>query len=78
MFDEKSRAMLMLVMLNDIFADAASSVRNLRDFIASHPEMAEEIEKYRLKELLEKAEEFEEMVIEIMDELKKVVYSSNR
>ncbi len=78
MFDEKSRAMLMLVMLNDIFADAASSVRNLGDFITSHPEMAEEIEKYRLKELLKKAEEFEEMVIEIMDELKKVVYSSNR
>ncbi len=74
MFDEKSRAMLMLVMLNDIFADAASSVRNLRDFITSHPEMMEEMEKYGLIELLEKAEEFEKSVIDVMDRLKKVVY----
>ena len=75
MFDEKSRAMLMLVMLNDIFADAASSVRNLRDFIASHPEMRGEMEKYGMIELLEKAEEFEKSVIEVMDRLKKVVYT---
>ncbi len=75
MFDEKSRAMLMLVMLNDIFADAASSTRNLRDFIASHPEMMEEMEKYGLIELLEKAEDFERKVLEVMDRLKKIVYS---
>ncbi len=75
MFDEKSRATLMLLVLNDVFADTASSVRNLRDFVASHPEMREEMERYGLLRILEMAEELERNVLEVMDELKKVVYS---
>ncbi len=75
MFDEKSRATLMLLVLNDVFADTASSVRNLRDFVASHPEMRDEMERYGLLRILEMAEELERNVLEVMDELKKVVYS---
>ncbi len=75
MFDEKSKAMLMLVMLNEIYSDVVSSHRNLRDFVSSHPEMREEMQKYGLIELLSLAEEFEREVEEVMNRLKKVVYS---
>jgi len=75
LFDEKSKAMLMLVMLNEIYSDVASSHRNLRDFVSSHPEMSEEMQKYGLIELLSLAEKFEREVEEVMNRLKKVVYS---
>lgn len=78
MFDEKSRVMLILAMLNDVFTDVASTVRNLQDFIASHPEMMNEIEKYELREVLRKAEELEEKLVDVMDMLKKVIYSNNK
>ncbi|AEA47413.1 hypothetical protein Arcve_1409 [Archaeoglobus veneficus SNP6] len=73
-FDRKARLLLMLGMLNDVYADTASTVVNLRDFMSSHPEMREEIEEFGLNDLLSSATEFEKRVLEVMEKLKAELY----
>lgn len=73
-FDEKARAMLMLGLLNDAFGDLRNIIYYLQDFVMSHPEMAEELDKLGLMEILQDARELERKILESMEKLKKIVY----
>ena len=74
MFDRKSRIMLMLALLNEAYGDIRSIITCLGDFINSHPEMKEEIEEFGLKELLNDAVNFEKKLLDVMENMKRVVY----
>ncbi len=74
MFDRRSRVFLMLALLNEAYGDVRSIVTNLSDFIGSHPEMKDEIEEFRLEEILNSAIELERKILDVMEEMKKVVY----
>ncbi len=74
MFDRKSRVMLMLALLNEAYGDIRSIITCLEDFINSHPEMKDEIEEFRLKELLNDAVNFEKKLLDVMENMKRVVY----
>ena len=74
MFDRKSRVMLMLALLNEAYGDVRSIITCLEDFINSHPEMQEEIEEFKLKELLDEAVELERKILDVMENMKRVVY----
>ncbi len=69
--DRKSRALLMLGLLNDAFGDVRGMLYYLQDFINSHPEMKYDIEKFGLHEVVEVARELEAKILEKMDRLKK-------
>ncbi len=71
--DSKSRALLMLGLLNDAFGDVRGMLYYLQDFINSHPEMRSDVEKFGLEEVVEVAKELEAKILEKMDELKKVI-----
>jgi hypothetical protein len=71
--DEKTRVLLILGLLNDAFGDVRQMIYYLNDFILSHPEMSEEIEKFGLKDVIEKAQELEKLILNIMENLKTVV-----
>ncbi len=73
-FDRKSKLLLMLGMLNDVYGDTASIVLSLQDFISSHPEMEEEVGEFKLISILNKAKEFEELILDTMDRIKVEVY----
>ncbi|MET1124686.1 MAG: hypothetical protein ABWW66_05415 [Archaeoglobaceae archaeon] len=73
MFDEKSRAILVLGVLNDVFADVRNIIYYLQDFIASHPDWKEDFERIGLNEVLEAAMTLERLTLEKMNELKKIV-----
>ncbi len=73
MFDRKTRLLLMLGVLNDAFGDARTIALNLKDFIASHPEMKDEIEEFNLVDLLNRAIELEKDVDEVMMKIKREV-----
>jgi len=73
-FDRKTRLLLMLGMLNDVYGDTASAVLSIQDFIASHPEMQEEIREFELISILNKAKEFEKLILDTMDKIKAEVY----
>ena len=74
MFDRKTRLLLMLGMLNDAYGDARTITINLKDFIASHPEMSE-IEEFELLKLLNHASDLEKEIDEIMMKIKREVES---
>ncbi len=74
MFDRRSRVMLMLALLNEAYGDIRSIVTCLEDFINSHPEMQEEIEEFKLRELLNDAMSFEKKLLDVMEQMKRVVY----
>jgi cell shape-determining protein MreC len=74
MFDRKSRVMLLLALLNEAYGDVRSIVAYLEDFIASHPEMSEEIEEFKLRELVEEAVSLEKKILEVMEEMKREIY----
>ncbi len=74
MFDRRSRVMLMLALLNEAYGDIRSIIVCLEDFINSHPEMKDEIEEFRLKELLNDAVNFEKKLLDVMENMKRVVY----
>lgn len=74
MFDRKSRVFLMLALLNEAYGDVRSIITCLSDFIASHPEMKEEVEEFKLEEILNSALELERKILDAMEEMKKVVY----
>uniref|UniRef100_A0A7C3ZE78 Uncharacterized protein n=1 Tax=Archaeoglobus fulgidus TaxID=2234 RepID=A0A7C3ZE78_ARCFL len=73
--DEKAKAILMLGLLNDAYADTRNMIYYLQDFLMSHPEWSGDLEKYGIKEVLELARELERMILESMDKLKRVVES---
>jgi len=75
MIDEKAKAILMLGLLNDAYADTRNMIYYLQDFLMSHPEWSGDLEKYGIKEVLELARELERMILESMDKLKRVVES---
>jgi len=75
MLDRKSKLLLMLGLLNDAYGDARTITLNLRDFIASHPEMSEEIEEFELFKLLNHATDLEKEIDEIMMKIKKEIES---
>jgi hypothetical protein len=68
----------MLGLLNDAYGDARTIILNLRDFIASHPEMREEIEEFKLYELLNQASELEREIDDVMMRIKKEVEERSR
>ncbi len=68
----------MLIMLNDIYSDVVLLVRNLKDFVASHPEMLEDMEEFGFLKTLKIAEDLENNVLDVMDRLKEVVYSKSK
>jgi cell shape-determining protein MreC len=74
MFDRKSRVMLLLALLNEAYGDVRSIVAYLEDFIASHPEMSEEIEEFKLRELIDEAVSLEKKILEVMEEMKREIY----
>jgi len=74
MFDKRLRVMLMLALLNEAYGDIRSIVTCLEDFINSHPEMQEEIEEFKLRELLNDAMSFERKLLDVMEQMKRVVY----
>ncbi len=74
MFDRRSRVFLMLALLNEAYGDVRSMITCLSDFIASHPEMKDEIEEFGLEEILDSALELERKILDVMEEMKKVVY----
>ncbi len=74
MFDRKTRLMLILGLLNDCFGDVRSTMVNLSDFISSHPDF-EEIDEFGLRDLLKDVEELDRKIVEIMDRIKKEVFS---
>ena len=74
MFDRKSRIMLMLALLNEAYGDVRSIIACLEDFINSHPEMREEIEEFKLGDLLDDAIELEKKILDVMENMKRVVY----
>ena len=74
MFDRKARVMLMLALLNEAYGDIRSIITCLEDFISSHPEMEDEIEEFKLRDLLEDAINFEKMLLDVMEKMKRVVY----
>ncbi len=71
--DSKSRALLMLGLLNDAFGDVRGMLYYLQDFINSRPEMKDDIEKFGLKEVVEMARELEAKILEKMDRLKEII-----
>uniref|UniRef100_A0A7C2SFD9 HEPN domain-containing protein n=1 Tax=Archaeoglobus fulgidus TaxID=2234 RepID=A0A7C2SFD9_ARCFL len=73
--DEKAKAILMLGLLNDAYADTRNMIYYLQDFLMSHPEWSGDLEKYGIKEVLELARELERIILESMDKLKRVVES---
>ncbi len=73
MFDRRTRLLLMLGVLNDAFGDARTIALNLRDFIGSHPEMRDEVEEFKLIDLLNRAIELEKEIDEVMMKIKKEV-----
>lgn len=75
MFDRKTKLLLMLGLLNDAYGDARSITFNLRDFIASHPEMNEVIEEFELFRLLNHAIDLEKEIDETMMKIKKEIES---
>ncbi len=75
MIDEKAKAILMLGLLNDAYADTRNMIYYLQDFLMSHPEWSGDLEKYGIKEVLELARELERIILESMDKLKRVVES---
>ncbi|WP_290623666.1 MULTISPECIES: hypothetical protein [unclassified Archaeoglobus] len=72
--DERAKAMLMLGLLNDAFADTRNMVYYLQDFLMSHPEMIEDIKKFGLMDVLEEARNLERKIMDSMDKLKRVLY----
>ncbi|ADC66258.1 conserved hypothetical protein [Ferroglobus placidus DSM 10642] len=74
MLDRKSRLMLILGLLNDCFGDLRSTVVNLSDFISSHPDF-KEIDEFSLREILRNAQELERKIVEVMDEIKKELFT---
>ena len=74
MFDRKARVMLMLALLNEAYGDIRSIVTSLEDFISSHPEMRDEIEEFKLRELLSEAVNLERKILDAMESMKRVVY----
>ncbi len=44
--DDKAKAMLMLGLLNDAFGDVRNLIYYLRDFVNSHQDWSEDIERY--------------------------------
>jgi len=66
MFDRKTRLMLMLGLLNDAYAEVRSIVVSVSDFIGSHPEMREEVEEFKLGEIVEEAMKLEKKIFEVM------------
>ncbi|AIY90853.1 hypothetical protein [Geoglobus acetivorans] len=75
MFDRKTRMMLIMGVLNDCFGDVRTTIANLSEFIASHPDF-KEIDELELREILNKAYELERKILETMDKAKKEVYDS--
>ncbi|MBE8538889.1 hypothetical protein [Geoglobus acetivorans] len=75
MFDRKTRMMLIMGVLNDCFGDVRTTIVNLSEFIASHPDF-DEIDELELREILNKAYELERKIVETMDKAKKEVYGS--
>ncbi len=73
MFDRKTRLLLILGLLNNAYGDVRSISLNLKDFIASHLDMKDEIEEFKLIELLDRASELEKEIEEIMMEIKREV-----
>lgn len=61
--------------MNDVFADVRNMLYYLQDFIMSHPDWREDIEKMGLNEIVESAKELERLTLEKMNELKKIVES---
>ena len=74
MFDRKTRLMLMLGLLNDAYAEVRSIVVSVSDFIGSHPEMREEVEEFKLGEIVEEAMKLEKKIFEVMEEMKREIY----
>jgi len=73
-FDRKTKLLLLLGVLNDAYADAASTIVNLQDFVSSHPDMQEEIDEFDVISILNKAKELEKLILEVMDRIKSEVY----
>jgi hypothetical protein len=74
MFDRKTKLMFLLGLLNDAYAEAKSIIVSVSDFIESHPEMRDEIEEFRLAEVVSEATNLEKKIFDIMEELKKEIY----
>jgi peptidoglycan/xylan/chitin deacetylase (PgdA/CDA1 family) len=74
MFDRKTRLMLILGLLNDAFGDVRSIMANISDFIGSHPEMREEIEEFKLNDILNHALNLEREIDEVMSKLKREIF----
>lgn len=77
MFERKTRLMLLLGLLNDAYAEAKSIIVSIGDFIESHPEMRDEIEEFRLAEVVSEATNLEKKIFDIMEELKKEIYQKD-
>ncbi|MBO8182276.1 MAG: hypothetical protein H0Z28_05720 [Archaeoglobus sp.] len=76
MFDRKTKLLLILGLLNDAYGDARTITINLKDFIASHPEMSDEIEEFELFKILNQASDLEKEIDEIMMKIKREVEST--
>ncbi len=74
MFDRKAKLMLMLALLNEIYGDVRAITTSLEDFLKSHPEMREEVEKFGLLTLLERANDFEKTLLKVMEDIKREIY----
>ncbi len=74
MFDRKARLLLLLGLLNDAYADAKTISVNLKDFIGSHPEMRDEVEQFKLLDLLNDVSDLERRIDDIMTSIKKEVF----
>ncbi len=71
--DRKTKAMLILGLLNEAFVDVRNMLYYLQDFVLSHPEMREEIDEFGLNEVVNFAKDFERKIVEKMDVLKEIV-----
>jgi len=69
MIDKKYKLILLLSLLNEAYGDLKSIVLNLEEFITLHSD----IDKFRLKELLDDLINIERKVIEIMNYIKKEI-----
>jgi len=72
MLDKKYKLMLLLSLLNEAYGDLKSIVINLEEFITLHSD----IDKFRLKELLDDFIHLEKKVIEVMNYIKKEIERS--
>ncbi|HIP57715.1 MAG TPA: hypothetical protein EYH00_00160 [Archaeoglobus profundus] len=69
MIDKKYKLILLLSLLNEAYGDLKSIVLNLEEFITLHSD----IDKFRLKELLDDFINIERKVIEVMNYIKKEI-----